>query len=83
MTVVDQRSRPARALERRLEDAGVDASKGVALASRKPDWVRAELRIGPELVRLRSTMRELDLVTVARRPAADIFECWDDGTRPS
>jgi lipoic acid synthetase len=81
LAVLDQRSRPARSLERRLEDAGVDSSKGVALASRKPDWVRAQMRIGPELVRLRSTMRDLDLVTVCEEAGCpNIFECWDDGT---
>jgi lipoic acid synthetase len=81
LAVLDQGSRPARSLERRLEDAGVDASKGLALSSRKPDWVRAQMRIGPELVRLRSTMRDLDLVTVCEEAGCpNIFECWDDGT---
>ena len=74
------RARPA-ALDRRLVDAGVDPSHGVALASRKPEWVRAHLRIGPELVRLRSTIRELDLVTVCEEAGCpNIFECWADGT---
>ena len=72
---------PARALDRRLADAGVDPTQGVALSSRKPEWVRAQLRIGPELVRLRSTMRELALVTVCEEAGCpNIFECWADGT---
>jgi lipoic acid synthetase len=62
-------------------DAGVDPCQGVALASRKPEWVRARLRISPELVRLRSTMRELALVTVCEEAGCpNIFECWADGT---
>jgi lipoic acid synthetase len=80
-TVADTRPRPARAIDRRLMDAGVDPCQGVALASRKPEWVRARLRISPELVRLRSTMRELALVTVCEEAGCpNIFECWADGT---
>ena len=71
----------ARALDRRLVDAGVDPGQGVAISSRKPAWARAEARIGPELIRLRSTMRELDLVTVCEEAGCpNIFECWADGT---
>ncbi|MGO9965222.1 MAG: lipoyl synthase [Acidimicrobiales bacterium] len=70
-----------RALDRRLVDAGVDPGQGVALSSRKPQWARAEARIGPELIRLRATMRELDLVTVCEEAGCpNIFECWADGT---
>jgi lipoic acid synthetase len=74
-------SRPPRALDRRLVDAGVDPRQGVALSSPKPAWARAQARIGPELIRLRSTMRELDLVTVCEEAGCpNIFECWADGT---
>jgi lipoic acid synthetase len=74
-------ARPGRALERRLADAGVDASRGVSITSRKPSWARAEVKIGPEMVRLRSTMRELALVTVCEEAGCpNIFECWADGT---
>ncbi len=79
--VADGASRSTRALDRRLVDAGVDPAHGVALASPKPEWARAQVRIGPELVRLRSTMRELDLVTVCEEAGCpNIFECWADGT---
>jgi len=75
------RSRPLRALDRRLVDAGVDPAGGVALSGRKPEWMRARLRIGPELLRLRATMRELDLVTVCEEAGCpNIFECWAEGT---
>jgi lipoic acid synthetase len=73
--------RSDRALERRLVDAGVDPSGGVTISARKPEWARAQVRIGPEMVRLRSTMRELALVTVCEEAGCpNIFECWADGT---
>ncbi len=79
--VADGGPRPTRALDRRLVDAGVDPAHGVALASPKPEWARAQVRIGPELIRLRSTMRELGLVTVCEEAGCpNIFECWADGT---
>jgi lipoic acid synthetase len=53
----------------------------VAISSPKPVWARAQARIGPELIRLRSTMRELDLVTVCEEAGCpNIFECWGEGT---
>ena len=77
----DGRPRSTRALDRRLLDAGVDLEQGVAISSPKPEWARAQARIGPELIRLRSTMRELDLVTVCEEAGCpNIFECWADGT---
>ena len=73
--------RADRALDRRLVDAGVDPERGVSLSARKPDWARAQARIGPEMVKLRSTMRELSLVTVCEEAGCpNIFECWADGT---
>ncbi|MGO9406008.1 MAG: lipoyl synthase [Acidimicrobiales bacterium] len=77
----DGASRSKRALDRRLVDAGVDPEQGVAISSPKPEWARAQARIGPELIRLRSTMRELDLVTVCEEAGCpNIFECWAEGT---
>ena len=79
--VADGASRSRRALDRRLVDAGVDPEQGVEISSPKPEWARAQARIGPELIRLRSTMRELDLVTVCEEAGCpNIFECWADGT---
>jgi len=79
--VADGASRSKRALDRRLVDAGVDLEQGVEISSPKPEWARAQARIGPELIRLRSTMRELDLVTVCEEAGCpNIFECWADGT---
>ena len=77
----DGASRSKRALDRRLVDAGVDPEQGVAISSPKPEWARAQARIGPELIRLRSTMREFDLVTVCEEAGCpNIFECWAEGT---
>jgi lipoic acid synthetase len=53
----------------------------VSISARKPEWARAQARIGPEMVKLRSTMRELSLVTVCEEAGCpNIFECWADGT---
>jgi lipoic acid synthetase len=79
--IIDSVPGASRSLDRRLVDAGVDPGQGVALSSRKPEWARAQARIGPELIRLRATMRELALVTVCEEAGCpNIFECWADGT---
>ncbi len=52
-----------------------------SLGERKPDFVRAPLRIGPEVVGLRSMVRELGLVTVCEEAGCpNLSECWSDGT---
>ena len=74
-------SRPGRRPTRRrgLAEAGV--ADGLAIAARKPDWLRAKARIGPEYLRLKRTMRDLDLVTVCEEAGCpNLFECWADGT---
>ncbi|HEY5664023.1 MAG TPA: lipoyl synthase [Ilumatobacter sp.] len=63
----------------RLEQAGVVS--GLAVESRKPDWLRPKVRLGPEVLRLRRTLRELDLVTVCEDAGCpNLSECWADGT---
>ncbi|HVB05380.1 MAG TPA: lipoyl synthase [Acidimicrobiales bacterium] len=70
-----------RALERRLDAAGVDRSQAVALSARKPEWLRVEARMGEDYLGLRRTMRRLDLVTVCEEAGCpNIYECWADGT---
>jgi lipoic acid synthetase len=65
----------------RLAQAGVDSSTSVAIAERKPDWLRAKANLGPEYRALKKTMRSLDLVTVCEEAGCpNIFECWKDGT---
>jgi lipoic acid synthetase len=73
--------RGPRALERRLARAGVVSSGTVALADRKPTWLRVRARMGPEYLALRSTIRGLDLTTVCEEAGCpNIYECWADGT---
>jgi lipoic acid synthetase len=63
----------------RLAQAGVTV--GLTISARKPPWLRAQARMGPEYVALKRTMRELDLVTVCEDAGCpNIFECWADGT---
>ena len=70
--------RPARA-EARLQRAGVTG--GLQITSRKPEWLRAPVRMGPEYASLKRTMRDLSLVTVCEEAGCpNIFECWADGT---
>jgi lipoic acid synthetase len=70
-----------RPLGRRLAASGVDLSASIDIRERKPSWVRAPLRITPQVVRLRSMMRELGLVTVCEEAGCpNLSECWADGT---
>ncbi len=66
-------------LTSRLRDAGV--AEGLAIAERKPDWLRAHVRHGPDVLRLKKTMRDLQLVTVCEEAGCpNLSECWADGT---
>lgn len=63
----------------RLAEAGV--AGGAAVSERKPDWLRARVRMGDDYLRLARTVRELGLVTVCEEAGCpNIFECWADGT---
>ena len=63
----------------RLAEAGV--GDGVPLTETKPDWMRATTRIGDDVLALRSTLRQLDLVTVCEEAGCpNLSECWADGT---
>jgi lipoic acid synthetase len=65
--------------EARLAEAGV--TDAVAITDRKPDWMRAPLRLTPEVTRIRRTMRDLGLVTVCEEAGCpNLSECWSDGT---
>jgi lipoic acid synthetase len=66
-------------LRGRLAEAGV--VQGLAIGERKPEWMRAKARIGPDYLRLKRTMRDLELVTVCEEAGCpNIYECWADGT---
>ncbi len=63
----------------RLEQAGVTA--GLSIESRKPEWLRPKVRLGPEVMQLKKTIRELDLVTVCEDAGCpNLSDCWADGT---
>ena len=48
---------------------------------RKPSWMRVVARTGPEFRRIKSHMRDLDLVTVCEEAGCpNIYECWEQGT---
>jgi lipoic acid synthetase len=63
----------------RLAEAGV--TKGIEISSRKPAWMRASLRLTDDVIAIRRTMRDLDLVTVCEEAGCpNLSECWSDGT---
>lgn len=54
---------------------------GLGIAERKPEWLRAPVRLGEDYRSLRKRMRRLDLVTVCEEAGCpNISECWADGT---
>ena len=63
----------------RLASAGVTA--GLAIESRKPEWLRPKVHHGPEVLTLKRLIRSLDLVTVCEDAGCpNLSECWSDGT---
>ena len=66
-------------LTSRLASAGVTA--GLAIESRKPEWLRPKVHHGPEVLTLKRLIRSLDLVTVCEDAGCpNLSECWSDGT---
>jgi lipoic acid synthetase len=63
----------------RLGEAGVTG--GIEITERKPEWMRAPVRLTPEVVELRRTLRDRELVTVCEEAGCpNLSECWSDGT---
>ncbi|HEY3485578.1 MAG TPA: lipoyl synthase [Ilumatobacteraceae bacterium] len=63
----------------RLAAAGV--TDGLSIETRKPEWLRPHVHHGPEVMRLKHTIRELGLVTVCEDAGCpNLSECWSDGT---
>jgi lipoyl synthase len=70
-----------RPLARRLAAAGVDPSGGIDFHARKPSYLRAPVKLGSDVLGLRSMMRGLNLVTVCEEAGCpNLSECWADGT---
>ena len=68
-------------LDRRLRAAGVVPEAGLAMGTRKPDWLRIPVRRDRGFESTRSVIGDLDLVTVCEEAGCpNIFECWADGT---
>jgi lipoic acid synthetase len=71
-------AQPVRLLGR-LARAGV--TDGLDIAERKPEWLRPKVRIGAEVLEVKSTLRDLNLVTVCEEAGCpNLSECWSDGT---
>ncbi len=69
---------PSRA-QARLVDAGV--TDGLSIATRKPEWLRPKVTLGPEVMALKRTVRDRGLVTVCEDAGCpNLSECWADGT---
>ncbi len=67
------------AVVRRLAQAGV--TDGLAIATRKPDWLRPKVVHGLEVIALKKTVRGLGLVTVCEEAGCpNLSDCWADGT---
>ncbi len=65
----------------RLAEAGVDPDGSRPMRERKPEWLRAKVRLGSPQRELRRTLRALDLVTVCEEAGCpNLSECWADGT---
>jgi len=63
----------------RLADAGV--SGGLAVGTRKPEWLRPKVVHGTEVLALKHTIRDLRLVTVCEEAGCpNLSDCWADGT---
>lgn len=63
----------------RLARAGVEDA--ISLSERKPDWLRPHVQHGPEVMAVKRTLRDLNLVTVCEEAGCpNLSECWNDGT---
>jgi lipoic acid synthetase len=63
----------------RLEQAGV--TTGLAVATRKPEWVKPRVRLSERVLATRRTVKDLGLVTVCEEAGCpNLSECWADGT---
>ena len=66
-------------VQARLEQAGV--TDGLAIATRKPEWLRPKVVHGAEVLGMKRTVRDLGLVTVCEEAGCpNLSECWADGT---
>ena len=70
---------PASRATARLQQAGVTG--GLAIATRKPDWLRPKVSLGAEVLALKKVVRAHGLVTVCEEAGCpNLSDCWADGT---
>ena len=70
---------PSLRLRGRLAEAGV--APGMDVATRKPEWLRAPVKLGGKSLEIKQTLRDLSLVTVCEEAGCpNLSECWADGT---
>ena len=63
----------------RLERAGV--TDGLAIGTRKPEWLRPKVTLGTGVLALKKTVRDHGLVTVCEEAGCpNLSDCWADGT---
>ncbi|MEO8364329.1 MAG: lipoyl synthase [Ilumatobacteraceae bacterium] len=63
----------------RLEQAGV--GEGLSVSTRKPEWLRPVVNHNNEVLQVKRTMRDLQLVTVCEQAGCpNLSECWSEGT---
>lgn len=66
---------------RRLRASGVEPEAGLAVATRKPEWLRVKARMDEDYRSTRGVVSDLGLVTVCEEAGCpNIFECWAEGT---
>jgi lipoic acid synthetase len=57
----------------------VERRNAATPVERKPEWIRAKVRIGPEFVQLKQLVKKQGLHTVCEEAGCpNIFECWED-----
>jgi lipoic acid synthetase len=70
---------PSPRMRGRLAEAGV--VEGLAISTRKPEWLRARVDLGAKPMELKRTIRDLGLITVCEEAGCpNLSECWSDGT---
>ncbi len=66
---------------RRLVQAGVDPSASLAMSQRKPEWLRAPLKLTAGVLSTSKAVRGARLVTVCEEAGCpNLSECWSEGT---
>lgn len=72
---------PGEPVRLRARAAAAGLGDGVAIESRKPDWLRPRVSHGPEVLAVKRIIRSHRLVTVCEDAGCpNLSECWSQGT---